>query len=201
MIPINGKPVIAWIIDDLISKMLTDIHVVVNVEDTHLIDFLSKNYSDRIGINILKISAQGSIINSLVQGLEQTESTDGVRVILGDTLIKDSFENDLDMVYIAEVNETKRWCIAELDSNNHITNYIDKGEELYTSGLAISGYYHFTNKEHLLKCALRATKNNETELSSVLYKYSKDYPITGIKTAKWYDFDFQLFARWPRIVH
>tara|TARA_B100000029_G_scaffold489151_1_gene546599 strand:- start:1285 stop:2904 length:1620 start_codon:yes stop_codon:yes gene_type:complete len=188
MIPINGKPVIAWIIDDLISKMLTDIHVVVNVEDTHLIDFLSKNYSDRIGINILKISAQGSIINSLVQGLEQTESTDGVRVILGDTLIKDSFENDLDMVYIAEVNETKRWCIAELDSNNHITNYIDKGEELYTSGLAISGYYHFTNKEHLLKCALRATKNNETELSSVLYKYSKDYPITGIKTAKWYDF-------------
>ena len=39
MIPVNGKPVIAWIIDDLISKKLTDISVVVNVEDVHLIDF------------------------------------------------------------------------------------------------------------------------------------------------------------------
>ena len=154
MIPINGKPVIAWIIDDLISKTLVDIYVVVNVEDTHLIDFLSKNYSDRISLHILKIPDQGSIINSLVHGLEQT----------------------------------KRWCIAELDSNNYITNYIDKGEELYTSGLAVSGYYHFTNKEHLLKCALNATKSDDTELSSVLYRYSNDYPIKGVKTTKWYDF-------------
>ena len=188
MIPVNGKPVIAWIIDDLISKKLTDISVVVNVEDAYLIDFLNKTYSHRIDIEILKIPNQGSIITSLIHGLEQTKKTDGVRIILGDTLIQDSFEHAIDMVYITKVNETKRWCIAELDSDNHISNYMDKGKEFYSSGLALAGYYHFTNKSHLLKSALHAINNNATELSSVLNKYSIDYPIKGIETTKWYDF-------------
>ena len=91
MIPVNGKPVIAWIIDDLIAKKLTDFSVLVNVQDTHLIDFLNKTYSHRMGIKILKIPNQGSIINSLIEGLKQSETTDGVRIILGDTLIQDSF--------------------------------------------------------------------------------------------------------------
>ena len=188
MIPINGKPVIAWIIDDLISKSLTEINVVVNIEDTHLIDFLSKTYSERIAINILKIRNKGSIIDSLVCGLQQSKITDGVRVILGDTLIQDSFTYTKDVVYVTEVNETKRWCIAELDSNGYIINYIDKGKELYKSGLALAGYYHFTNKAYLLECALKAVKNNATELSNVLSEYSTNHPIEGISTSNWYDF-------------
>tara|TARA_B100000686_G_scaffold101232_1_gene108432 strand:+ start:363 stop:1982 length:1620 start_codon:yes stop_codon:yes gene_type:complete len=188
MIPVNGKPVIAWIIDDLIAKKLTDFSVVVNIADAYLIDFLNKTYSHRIDIEILKIPNQGSIINSLIEGLKQSETTDGVRIILGDTLIQDSFEHTQDMVYISEVNETTRWCITELDPNNYISNYIDKGKELYSAGLALAGYYHFTNKSHLLKSALNAAQNNETELSSVLSEYSNTYPIKGITTNKWYDF-------------
>tara|TARA_B100000029_G_scaffold306778_1_gene299612 strand:+ start:14212 stop:15831 length:1620 start_codon:yes stop_codon:yes gene_type:complete len=188
MIPINGKPVIAWIIDDLISKNLEDINVVVNNLDTHLIEFLERSYCNRIDLKILKIANEDSIINSLVYGLQQTSPTKCVRIILGDTLIHDSFEFDIDMVYIAEVNETKRWCIAKLDSDCYVTDYVDKGEELYATGLALAGYYHFTNSPHLLKCALTAIDNNEAELSAVLTKYSKHHPIKGVKTNTWHDF-------------
>ena len=55
MIPIHGKPVIAWIIDDLISKNICDISVIANIEDSHLIEFLNQAYINRINLNVLTI--------------------------------------------------------------------------------------------------------------------------------------------------
>ena len=55
MIPVNGKPVISWIIDDLIHKNIKEITVVVNFNDIKLIQFLERVYSQRISLTIASV--------------------------------------------------------------------------------------------------------------------------------------------------
>ena len=51
-IPVNGKPVISWILDDLIQKGFTEITVVVRDENTRLKQLLEKHYNKRIQLDI-----------------------------------------------------------------------------------------------------------------------------------------------------
>ena len=188
MIPVNGKPVVSWIIDDLIHKNIKEITVVVNFNDIKLIHFLERVYSQRISLTIASVRETRSILDSLVCGLRKSNTSQNIRIILGDTLIKDSFENKSDIVYLGRVNETKRWCLVKSDSNGYITEYRDKADSTTDSNLALAGYYELTDKSYLLKCALDSIKSKNFELSDALKKYQIKYPIKGLVTNEWYDF-------------
>jgi len=54
-IPINGKPVISWILDDLISKEIENVIVVIRAENNKLSEVLEKHYYKRLNITIVKV--------------------------------------------------------------------------------------------------------------------------------------------------
>jgi len=103
MVPINGKPVIGWILDELLFKGIRHATVVLREQNTRLRAFIERAYANRMDIHVAPLSEEGTIIQSIRAGLARTASGAGVvRVILGDTLIRDSFADDRDFVYTGE---------------------------------------------------------------------------------------------------
>jgi dTDP-glucose pyrophosphorylase len=189
MIPVNGKPVIAWILDDLLQKGITQVCIVLRHQDIHLKQFLERAYSWRVGLQLAELHEAGSIVHSLQVGLEVTQPKGLARILLGDTLIRDAFEGNADFVYVDEVQEARRWCLAIIDEAGCVREYRDKVDFLAQGKyLALSGYYHLLDGEELQRCAAASLQAGERELSSVLRRYGNVRAIHALRAREWYDF-------------
>lgn len=188
MIPVNGKPVISWILDDLIEKGIREATVVLREQDQRLKHFLRRAYVGRMDVGICALSMEGTIVQSLQAGIRHSSTTGLVRVILGDTLIRDNYDAPDDMVYVTEVEDSRRWCLALTNSLGEVSDYIDKQEVSITPKMALAGYYHFRDGEYLQTSIERTVGNGETQLSAVLRHYGARYPIHAVEVEDWYDF-------------
>ena len=188
MIPVNGKPVIGWILDGLLQKKIRHATVVLRSHNHRLQAFLQRAYTGRMSLNLAATHGEGSIIHSLRCGLEADPTAGLVRVILGDTLIDDPFDGDEDFVYTAEVHDARRWCLVVTNSSGKLVDYLDKQDHGGGPHQALAGYYHFTDGECLSSCAEASVTAGEQELSAVLRRYAASRPISARPVKDWYDF-------------
>jgi dTDP-glucose pyrophosphorylase len=188
MIPVNGKPVIGWILDDLLEKGLKSVIVVLRQQDHRLQSFLQRAYTGRMEVVLAPLRHEGTIIQSLQTGLNGCQGEGLVRVILGDTLIKDRFDRGGDLVYVGNVDDSRRWCLAVTAAGGTVIDYIDKQETAIEPKLALAGYYQFQNAHHLRECAERCVMAGDRELSDLLSRYGALYPIQAQPVEEWYDF-------------
>jgi len=187
MIPINGKPVIGWILDELLFKGIRQATVVLREQDSRLQAFLQRAYAGRMEVAIAPLREEGTIVQSIRAGLCRTPTDGLVRIILGDTLIRDSFEGDQDFVYVGEVEDSRRWCVAVTGHFGQIVDYLDKQELFNPPYQALAGYYHLRRGDHLRTCVERCVANGESELSDVLRRYQISYPIQAQPVKEWFD--------------
>ena len=189
MIPVNGKPVIAWILDDLLAKGIRHVIVVLRKQDDRLQGFLRWAYANRMDLQVGKVDHEGSIVESLNAGLSCSFNDGGlVRIVLGDTLITDPFEGDTDFVYVGNVDDSRRWCLAVTSSGGFVKDYVDKQEAVNASYPALTGYYHLCDGAYVRESVACAISAGEHELSNVLRRYSAVHPIKAKPVQQWYDF-------------
>jgi len=188
MIPINGKPVIGRILDDLLSKGIDCATVVVREHDVRTQTFLRRAYGTRMKLDIVRLREEGTILQSIRAGLSRGPCDGLVRIILGDTLIRDPFDSDEDFVYVGEVSDSRRWCVAFVESNGNIDDYADKQELSGAPYYALAGYYHLTHGGDLRMCVERSVANGEREISDVLRRYAAYHPLKARLVREWFDF-------------
>lgn len=188
MIPINGKPVIGWILDELLFKGIRQATVVLREEDARLQAFLRRAYAGRMDVSIAALRDEGTILQSILAGLNRTPDAGLVRIILGDTLIRDSYESDDDFVYAGDVEDARRWCLAVTDQSGKIVEYIDKQDLTCAPYKALAGYYHFHHGADLRASVERSVAHGESELSDVLRRYQTTHPIRAHVVQEWFDF-------------
>ncbi|MCU0421851.1 MAG: hypothetical protein MUC81_03490 [Bacteroidia bacterium] len=187
-IPVNGKPVISWILDDLIKKGNSEVTVVLRSDNHKLKQLLDKHYKQKLTLHIAEVSGSGSIIHSLEAGIKSsTIKHEVVEVILGDTLLYDSYTNLPDTLYVAKVNNSENWCVVEPEKDK-IKTLHDKSNIPGKSHLALCGYYCFSNVDLLLQIVEQILASGARELSAVLMAYHQKIPL-HIKLAEhWFDF-------------
>ncbi|MEO8392403.1 MAG: hypothetical protein ABI700_05360 [Chloroflexota bacterium] len=189
MIPVNGKPVISWILDDLLAKQIdSGVVIVLREQDQRLRGFLQRAYGERMALTLAPLHHDGTIIQSLQAGLAQTSGAERVRVILGDTLIRDPYTAGEDFVYVGEVEYSQRWCLALTDSAGIITDYIDKQDVDIEPKRAVAGFYHFLNGAALAACVEASIAAGDKQLSAVLRRYGAYAPLKAQAAQDWYDF-------------
>ncbi len=188
-IPVNGKPVISWILDDLIQKGFTSIELVLREENYRLKQLLEKHYSKRIDLTITSLHNPVTIVESLKGAMDaKTVVEEPIQVILGDTLIYNDYGKTLDMMYVAEVRNTSNWCIARTSEKGDLLSLVDK-QHLYGEGhKALCGYYCFSSATALSKAIDIAKVEGATELSHILMFYHRIHPLVLKETDRWYDF-------------
>jgi dTDP-glucose pyrophosphorylase len=187
MIPINGKPVIAWILQDLADKGTTDITLVMREEDVLLAHFIQNFHVENINLSCVKVKNSRSILDSLAHGLA-TITDRAVGVLLGDTLIRDSFTTTENFVYTANVEDSHRWCLIEKNEQDIITNYHDKERGQADHHEALCGYYHFSDAGRLKESLQHSLQHDKKQLSDLLRTYQDHHPIRAIAATQWYDF-------------
>ena len=187
MIPVNGKPVIAWILEDIIRKGITAVTLVMRSDDTLLDTFVGNLYLRRVTLDRILIDQSESILDSLLQGIDRLDD-EPLGIVLGDTLIRDNFHGTSDFVYIHEVHDSHRWCLVQTDSSRVITRYLDKIPGVPPPCNALCGYYYFTNVSVLRDSLKRTLAEGKRQLSDMLTEYQREIPITAVTATEWFDF-------------
>jgi dTDP-glucose pyrophosphorylase len=188
MIPVNGKPVISWILEDLITKGFNEAVLVHRSDDIHLKQFLSRTFCTKMKLELVELVESPSILHSLKAGLEQSDLKGAIQVILGDTLIRDSFDRQDNYVFTHSVEDSTRWCIAEYNDLGVVINYIDKSENPGVPFEALCGFYKLNHSEEFYNLILKCIVDGKNQLSDVLKSYGAKYPVKGVKAEFWYDF-------------
>lgn len=188
MISINGKPVIGWILDNLLQKGAGDVRIAVRADDLPVQSFLEHAYRRRMSLDVRPMEDSRSILDSLQRSLAPVPAGAAVHIVLGDTLITDPFASDGDYLYVGSVTGSRRWCLAVCDERDRIIDYLDKRDIAPGDHPALAGFYCFLDGECLARCLQDCLSADQRELSDLLRRYGRHHPLTARPITEWYDF-------------
>ena len=191
MVPVNGKPVIGWIADDLLAKGIERLVVVLQEKNTRLAQFTTWAYGSRLHLELAFVQGR-TIVHSLMAGLQKAPQNGPVHIILGDTLITDAYGGTQDFVYTGTVPDPRNWCLVQAAPSGQVQAYFDKVPPAQlppgTTLPALTGYYYLTQTAHLKHCTQQALEQQHKELSQVLQAYQQQQPIHARAVQNWLDF-------------
>lgn len=192
MIPINGQPIIKWIIDELLEQGLENVKIAVSNKDKQLSIYVADIYRKRANIELLQIENTTGLADTLYQVIKTIKSDNPLLIVLGDTIFKEKLKFDYDWVKYAKVDESFRWCLVELDKNNYVQKYIDKPDNYKTPAKALVGLYFLKNKKTFQNALRYVVKNKitikqKTQISSALEIYSQKRNIKAELIKHWFD--------------
>lgn len=188
MIPLRGKPVVWWQFQNLKQQGLEKFILVVNKNNTKLIDYALNVLSSNFDIQLVRLGSKKNILSSLKYGLQVADMEKPTRVILGDTLLTQSISNETDILFTSKSFSTsENWCLVDNSAGNGLYFY-DKVKNIDISDKnALVGYYSFSDTKHLLNCCVKARLLLKKEISTALIKYQEKYKLKTKLVDDWYD--------------
>lgn len=188
MIPVNGKPVIGWILDDLLIKKVNEVILVVRFDNYKLFNYVEWAFSRRLVIHYAFVQAGGTILHSLLAGLAWVRPGCGAHVILGDTLLRDPYPLADDFIFAGAYENSEDWCLVKTDNHGMAQEYFDKVRVTGETLRAVAGVYSFADTSLLRNLVMDQIRSGRKEISYVLSEYGKARPVAVVDVREWYDF-------------
>lgn len=153
LIPIAGKPIVERLVEDLIA---------VCPQKVDEIAFIIGDFGKEVEANLLAIAERLGTKGTICYQTEQLGTAHAVLcaqealkgniiVAFADTLFRTDFVLDTNqdgIVWVKQVANPNAFGVVKYDSNNVITDFVEKPEE-FVSDLAIIGIYYFKDGENL----------------------------------------------------
>lgn len=188
LIPVNGRPVIGWIFEDLLKKGFSEVVLVLRFDNARLFNYITWAFGQRIHVQFAFIQPGGTILHSLMSGLETVKPEKAVHIVLGDTLIQDTLPDQSDFVFSGPFENPEDWCLVQTNEKGLAVGYYDK-QVVAEEGLqALAGVYSLSDIVLLKRVVMERIQAGSKEISSVLIAYGKDIPIYVEAAERWYDF-------------
>lgn len=188
MIPVNGKPVIGWILEDLVQKGFQEVVLVLRFDNLKLYNYVEWAFGQRFVLHFAFVQPGGTILHSLLAGAEQVKAGVGIHVVLGDTLLRDPMPDHDDFVFAGSFQNPEDWCLVKTDEDGFATEYFDKQKPTQESLHALAGIYSFSDATLLRTIVLIKIQEGAKEISQVLQEYGKTKRIWVANATEWYDF-------------
>lgn len=186
MLPINGKPVIGHILDDLIIRHILRAIIAISQEDDLTERYVQLKYASRIRVTFVRIPKKNSsLVRTIILAFKHVSKRDSVFICLGDTIYKGRllFTSSF-LVTDRHVANPAKWCMVE--RNKKRLAFYDKPVNYTGGGGALCGVCYFKSGRNFSK-TLERLKSDDDQLSDVLSIY-QEYDDFVLKTAdKWYD--------------
>ena len=189
MLPLRGKPVIWWQLSNLANYGLNKFIIVVCKNNKELIQYIKNVLIQKFSIKLVLIGKNKNILSSLKYGLRVANAELPTRVILGDTLITHSINDEKDILFTSkEMTSSENWCLAEIDLKKNVKRFYDKEKNInLNSKEVLVGYYSFSDTKYLLNCATKARLLLKKEISTALSMYMEKYKLRTRLIDDWYD--------------
>ena len=187
LLPIRGKPAIAWVIDSAKKNKAVNIQIILRRNNTRLGRLLSYRYPD---VKQVFLDTDEDLSVSLMTLLNVCDDNLPTQIILGDTLINEPFPEECD-VFLSSTNikASKNWCLVSKNTDNHIEHIYNKERDISLKGKeALVGYYKFSDTKLLKQIAVSEIIQGNKDFMHILLKYNQKRPVTIKTTQHWYDF-------------
>ena len=184
MLPLRGKPIIWWQLNNLKSYGLEKFIIAVCSNNTKLIEYIKNVLNATFDIKLVLVNSKKNILSSLKYTLKQANLSLPTRVILGDTLITNSINESVDLIFTSkDFTTSDNWCLVDKQGN-----FYDKEKNIPLNDKeALVGYYSFSDTKHLLDCCVKARLMLKKEISTALNMYREKYPLKTQLIQDWYD--------------
>jgi glucose-1-phosphate thymidylyltransferase len=195
LIPVAGKPIIAFIIDELILAGIEDFVFVIGYLGEKIKSYLDENYSHIRKQYVLQGEREG-LGHAIYSCREFIDDADEVIIQLGDSLIDIDFNVFINSKYstlgVSKVSDPRRFGVVELNEKNFVKKLVEK-PQIPVTNLAIVGLY-FIKEFRLLFNALQSNIQNgfktrgEYHLTDGLMKMVEDgCRIEVMEVKNWFD--------------
>lgn len=200
MIPIASKPLISYLLDQLIEENMKDVAIIVGYKKETIIDYVNMFYKNKLNIMFIEqkeLLGLGHAIYEVTNQLDITKYS-GIFIMLGDAIFTNNKIYKFDKSYIAckEMPDYSRWCIAVKDNKNHLVKLLDKPQTMPEINLALVGAYYFKDSKLFNKSVKEAinsgiTIKGEYQISTAIEIYNKSDKISILTLTDvddWLDF-------------
>ena len=170
LILVAGKPIISFIIDQLIEAGVEEFVFVLGYLGEKIKDYLDKAYPDLNKAYVYQ-SVRRGLGDAILHTRDEVIDEQELIVLLGDTIvdldIKKFISQQGSSIAIQKVNDPRQFGVVEEGPNNKIIRVVEK-PSIPKSNLAIVGLYKFTNVPALFK-ALEGVKAETEEDGSEVH--------------------------------
>src|SRR5688572_5570440 len=148
LIPVARRPVIYWTLTHLRSLGLKHFRIAVPQRGLFVEDFVDCTVGRECDFGfIVPTSGPKGGVGDTVLSLLETVKTKSALIVLGDTHFQFADPSVLEkgepFVLTSPVEESYRWCVAEIDGRNYITRLRNKEKDLATPLEGLIGVYFF----------------------------------------------------------
>lgn len=154
LIPVGGKPIVQRLVEDLAETIPQQVEEVAFI--------IGPTFGKEVEKNLIaiaeKIGAKGTIYYQeealgTAHAIYCAEPSLGgnVMVAFADTLFKTDYKisNDAEgVIFVHKVEDPSAFGVVKLNTENHITDFVEKPTE-FVSDLAIIGIYYFKDGDYL----------------------------------------------------
>ena len=184
LIPVNGKPIIFFILEQFYKNGVKDIYIGVDYKKEQLEQIVDVYFSEKLNIKYINTDKNKSAGNSLLNIMKNIQ--DGkVIVNLGDTYIKKLDFQGLDdsIIVSKDFLEEEKWATVEL--NDTVLTFKHRKKVQSENVFVVCGLYSFSNID-----LLREIKsiNQDIQITEILEFYNNKISLKTIETNDWLDF-------------
>jgi len=176
LIPLVGKPMIRYAIDDLVSSGVRDIGVVVGYFKDLIKEFLGEG-SDEYRLSYITQEKRLGIAHAIYLSIEEGFIDRPFIVYLGDNILSGGVKNhvkrfseeDSDVyILLSKVKDPSRFGVALL-KDGRVVKLVEKPRE-YVSDLAVVGVYMFRDPDLVVKAfkTLKPSWRGEYEITELI---------------------------------
>lgn len=199
MMSVAGKPLISYLLDQIVEAELYNVAIIVGYQKESLIDYVNTFYHNKLNITFIEqkeLLGLGHAIYQVTKQMDLSIYTDGVFIMLGDAIFNTNKIFNFKESYIAceEMVDYSRWCIA-VQKDNKLVKLLDKPTNKPEINLALVGAYYFDDSKLFIESVQTAinsgiTIKNEYQISTAIeiYKDTKPISIITVEEDEWFDF-------------
>ena len=184
LIPVNGKPIIFFILQQMLNNGIYDLYIGIGYEKENLQNIVNLYFSNKLNITYIITDQDKGPGNSLLSILKKVKSN-RVIINLGDTYIKnftyDGFEDSF--VVSKDFLSEEKWATIE-SKNNTLIKFRNKEKVNNDNTYAICGLYSLND----IKIFDNFLANGLIEINDLLEFYNNYKPLKIHKTLEWLDF-------------
>jgi len=194
LLPVAGKPVLAHILDELMTLGLDRVVLVVGHLGEQIVDWVGSHYDIRV--DFVQQSRREGLGHAMLLAMEGADLKSGRAVaVLGDTIFRADLAGLVacpgHAMGVKSVDDPRRFGVAETE-NGRITRLVEK-PETPRSDLALVGLYAFADLaplygglRHVVDGGLRS--RGEYQLTDALmWMIEQGEPLSPFPIEDWYD--------------
>ncbi len=195
LIPIAGKPIIAYIIDSLLETEADEFIIVIGHLGHKVEQFVRLHYPD-LPVTFVEQKERLGLGHAIWTAVPAFEDADEVIISLGDTILEMDFgelmRSDESVIGVSTVTTPGHFGIVKLDESGYIADVVEK-PAVPTSNLAIVGIYKLTDVPALIRALNKLTgkpidPQSEYHLADALMMMIREgIRIRPVSVTHWYD--------------